>query len=175
MFISKEQNSFFSKNKETNELIKFSSYGVLLFLIPIFLSHQLLVGVIVNALIIRASFDHSLKKVLLLCLLPSLAVVSTGFLFGTLTSFLLWVLPFIWISNFIIACVSKKLFIEKERNYFFSTAMASIAKSLFLFASVVILFLFGLVPALFLTAFGVMQLVTAESGAIIVGLLKMRK
>jgi len=175
MFISRNKNLFFSKNKEREEFLRFSSYGVLLFLIPIFLSHQLIVGVIVNALIIRAAFDHSLKKVLVLCLLPSLAVVSTGFLFGGLTSFLLLVLPFIWISNFIIAFVSKKLFLGQKKNYFLSTALGSIAKTIFLFVSVAILFLFGLVPAIFLTAFGIMQLFTAESGALIIGFLKMKK
>jgi len=175
MFISKEKNLFFSQNKEKDELIRLSSYGILLFLVPILLSHQILVGVIVNALLIRTSFDHSLKKIFILCLLPSLAVVSTGLLFGNLTSFLLWVMPFIWISNFIIAYVSKKLFLEKKKNYFFSTAMASIAKTLFLFASVTVLFLLGLVPLLFLSAFGIMQLATAESGALIVSFLRVRK
>jgi len=175
MFISKEKNLFFSQNKEKDKLIRISSYGILLFLIPILLSHQLLVGVIVNALIIRASFDHSLKKVFILCLLPSLAVVTTGLLFDTLTSFLLWVMPFIWISNFIIAYVSKKLFLSKEKNFFLSTTIASIAKTIFLFVSVTILFLLGFVPVAFLTAFGILQLVTAQSGAIIIGFLKLRK
>ena len=132
-------------------------------------------GVIVNALLIKAGLDHSLKKVALLCLLPSLAVVSTGLLFGGLTSFLLWVMPFIWVSNFIIAYTSKKLFLSKGKNFFLSTAMASIAKTIFLFASVTILFLLGLVPVLFLTAFGIMQLATAQSGALIIGFLKLRK
>jgi len=175
MFISKEKNLFISKNKEKEKFLRFSSYGLLLFLIPIFLSHQFLVGVIVNALIIRATFDHSLKKVFVLCLLPSLAVFSTGLLFGGLTSFLLWILPFIWISNFIIAFVSKKLFIGQEKNYFLSTTLGAIAKTIFLFVSVTILFVLGLVPILFLTAFGIMQLITAESGALIIGFLKVRK
>ena len=175
MFISKERNLFFSKNKEKEELIRFSSYGIMLFLIPIFLSHQFLVGVIVNALLIKTAFDHSLKKVAILCLIPSLAVVASGFIFGNLTSYLIYVLPFIWISNFIIAYVSKKLFIEQKKNYFFSTSMATIAKTVFLFLCIAGLFLLGLVPALFLSAFGIMQLVTAESGALIVGFLKLRK
>jgi len=174
MFISKEKNLFLSKNKEKEELIRLFSYGALLFLIPIFLSHQLIVGVIVNALIIRASFDHSLKKVAILCLLPSLAVVLTGFLFSDLTQFLLIVMPFIWCSNFIIAFVSKKLFISQRKNYFLSTTMASIAKTIFLFVSIIVLLLFGLVPVAFLTAFGIMQLITSESGALIVGFLKLK-
>ena len=174
MFISREKYAF-SKNKEFDEVIRFSSYGILLFLIPIFLSHQLLAGIIVNALLIRTALDHSLKKVAVLCLIPSLAVLFSGFIFGNLTSYLIYILPFIWISNFIIAYVSKKLFIEQKKNYFFSTSMATIAKTVFLFLCITGLFLFGLVPALFLSAFGIMQLVTAESGALIVGFLKLRK
>ena len=175
MFISKKQNLFFSKNKNTDEYLKLSSYGALLFLIPIFLSHQFIVGTIVNALIIHATFNHSLKKVALLCLLPSVAVASTGLLFGTLTSFLTIMLPFIWVSNFIIAHVSKKMFLEQNKNYFLSTTLASVAKTIFLFISVIILFALGLVPILFLSAFGIFQLVSAESGALIVGFLKLRK
>ena len=128
MFVLKEKFFYLSKNNTTDEYLRIAVYATLLFLIPIFLGHQLIVGVVVNALLIMSALEHSIKKMAILCLLPSLAVVSTGFLFGTLTSFLLLMLPFIWISNFIIAFISKKLFISKGKNYFLSITFASIAK-----------------------------------------------
>ncbi len=175
MFISREKFFYLSQNNTKDEFLRLTFYGMLLFLAPIFLGHQILVGIIVNALIISVALEHSLKKVALLCFLPSIAVVLTGFLFGGLTSYLLWVLPFIWGSNFLIAFLSKKLFLQKKKNYFVSTGIASIMKTIFLFVSVSVLFLFGLVPVAFLTLFGVFQLITAESGAIIIGFLKLRK
>ena len=175
MFISKDKFFHLSKNKTTDEYIRLGVYATLLLIVPIFLGHQLFVGIIVNALLIISALEHSIKKMAILCLLPSLAVISTSFLFGGLTPVLLLMLPFIWIGNFIIVVLSKRLFLSKGKNYFLSTTMATIAKTIFLFISVVILFTLGLVPTLFLTAFGIMQLITAQSASIIIGFIKLRK
>ena len=158
---------------DQNSLVVF--YGLLLFLTPIFLTHQLVAGTIVNALLIHAGLNFSLKRFLPLCILPSIGVILSGFLFGNLTSALLFVLPFIWVSNFLIVFLTKKLFIEKNNNYFLSTTIASMTKTIFLFISVSILFLLGFVPIVFLTAFGLFQFITAESGAILIGFLKLTK
>jgi hypothetical protein len=170
--IFKTKNLFI--NLKNNEKL-FLFYSLTLFLTPLLISNQLLTGTIVNALLISAALKHSTKRIAILCTLPSLAVLASGLLFANLTHFVLILLPFIWISNFIIAYISKNLVTIKKKNYFVSTFAASVAKTLFLFTSVSILFYFALVPEVFLTAFGIFQLITAISGAIIVGFLKPHK
>jgi hypothetical protein len=157
-------------NLKNNEKL-FLFYSLALFITPIFITNQLIAGTIVNAILIHSAFKNSTKKIMILCALPSIAVLSIGLLFGNLTHFILILMPFIWISNFIIAKGSKKLFLEKKMNYFVSTFSATVAKTIFLFTIVSILFYFALVPEVFLTTFGILQLITGTSGAIIVGFL----
>jgi hypothetical protein len=164
-----EENVFFYEEKYLSEYKTLFVYSLFLFLVPIILNHQLITGIIVNALLINASLRYSLKKVFLLCMLPSIAAATTGILFGGLTSYLIIMLPFIWVSNAIICFVSRKMVAEKKKNYFFGAGMAGILKTVFLFSSALALFYFGLVPVTFLTAFGIIQLITAESGMIMLG------
>ena len=163
-------NNFFVNLKNNEKLFLF--YSLALFIVPIFITNQLITGTIVNALLISSAFRNSTKRIMILCAIPSIAVLSIGVLFGSLTHFVLILMPFIWISNFIITFASKKLFLQKKMNYFISTFASAVAKTIFLFTSVSILFYFALVPQVFLTAFGIIQLITAISGAIIVGFLK---
>jgi hypothetical protein len=168
-----KNNNIFINLKNNEKLFLF--YSLVLFITPIFVTNQLVTGTIVNAILIHSAFKTSTERIMVLCALPSIAVLATGLLFGNLTHFVLILMPFIWVSNFIITQASKKLFLEKKMNYFVSTFAAAVAKTIFLFTSVSILFYFSLVPVVFLTAFGILQLITAISGALIVGFLKYNK
>ena len=167
MFLSKHQNLFGheNKNREKWELLLYCTF---LFGVPFFFTQQLIVGTIVNALLIKASIDYKLKKVIFLCLLPSISVLAGGLIFGSLTPQLLWMLPFIWLGNFVIVLATRKLFVERKRNFFASTLAGATAKTPILFTAAFALLQFSLVPTVFLLAFGVMQFATAESGAVIV-------
>ena len=166
MFESREEHlPAFTDRRETLYL---AGYATLLALAPIVLSHQLLAGIVVNALLIRACLHHPLKSTFFLAFLPSRAVLATGFLFGGLTSYILLMAPFIWIGNLAIMALTRKLFVQRKKNYFLSTFAASAAKTALLFCSALALYSFSLVPFALLSAFGLMQLATAEGGAIIV-------
>ncbi len=168
---SKRNNFYFSESilHENKNLLLF---GLILFTFPLLPLNQLIVGAIVNALLIKSVISFKSNKVFLLSIIPSLAVFLGGVLFASITPQILLMLPAIWISNFVLMFLTRKLIVQNKRGYFSSTLVASILKTIILFSITLILFYFGLVPLIFLTMFGVMQFITAESGVVLVYLHK---
>lgn len=150
-------------------------YAAGLILIPLVFHDQLITGTLVNAILIVTSINYSLKKIFWLSFIPSIVVFSTGLLFGGLTSAILLMLPIIWAGNTALMLLVKKLFAKKKENYFLSVSIAAAIKAVLLLASASILFSLSLVPAAFLTIFGITQFVTAESGAVLVWISRMKK
>ena len=148
------------------------TYALALFIIPLLSPNQIIVGTAVNALLIKSSITIRTRKVFLLALIPSIAVMGGGILFGGLTSSMLIMIPFIWVANLVLMLLMKKLFVQKNKEYFFSAVISATTKTILLFSVTFGLLAFSLVPAVFLTAFGVLQLITALSGATLVAILK---
>ena len=150
-----------------HENIEMVVYTVVSFFIPIVLGHpQYVVGVVVNALLIIAALNLRGYKLLPVILAPSLGALSAGLLFGKFTIFLLYLAPFIWIGNAILVFAFKWLKLGKKLNYIWTLIIGSGAKSLFLFGSAFLLFKIGVVPVMFLTAMGIIQLLTALGGGV---------
>ena len=136
----------------------------LAFFIPFFISHpQLLTGAVVNCLLFIAIQKFSYKKIVPVVVLPSLGAILNGVLFGPATIFLYYFLPFIWISNLILIWTFSKLL---KKNYFLAVLSSSFLKALFLFAIANLYVNLRIVPKVFLTAMGAVQLITALSGGV---------
>jgi hypothetical protein len=135
---------------------------VLAFCIPLlFNGSQIVTGVIVNTLLFIAAARVSKRVLPLLAMIPSLGALSHGFLFGTLTMYLVYFLPFIWIGNMLLMYVARS-----HKKHAFSFANAAISKSIFLYGTAFVFVALHLVPKLFLSAMGIMQFVTAIVGGI---------
>jgi hypothetical protein len=165
------------KNIEENiQMILLSTVG---FFLPFVLGHpQILVGVIVNAMLIVGATYLKGHKLLPLILLPSLGVLAAGVMFGTYTVFLLYLIPFIWLGNAVYVYVYKHVsFKDKSwRGSILGVGVASILKEGLLFGITFLLVQLSVVPAVFLTAMGILQLTTALIGGIVaVGIVKVRK
>jgi hypothetical protein len=149
------------------------------FFLPFVLGHpQILVGIVVNAMLIVGATYLKGHKLLPLILLPSLGVLTAGVLFGTYTVFLLYLIPFIWIGNAIYVYTYKHFNIAKYKlkNNVLGIGIASLLKAGFLFGATFLLVQFAIVPSIFLTAMGVLQLTTALIGGIVaVGIVKARE
>ena len=153
---------------EKFEFAEFLFIGFLAFLIPFSLGHpQLLVGVLVNAFLVIASLNLDAKKVMGIALFPSLGVIARGVLFGPFTFALVFMVPFIWMGNLVLILAMKYLFGEKKMDYFISLGAGALLKTGLLFCAAYALLQFSLVPALFLEAMGVIQLITAVGGGIL--------
>jgi len=150
---------------EKFESAEFLFFGFLAFLIPFLVGHpQLLVGVLVNAFLVAASLNLDAKKVMGLALLPSLGAIARGMLFGPFTFALVFMVPFIWAGNVLLILAMKWLFGEKKADYFISLGAGALLKAGLLFSCAYLLLQFSLVPALFLEAMGIVQLITALAG-----------
>lgn len=146
-------------------ILFFVSIFSLSFFVPFLLGHpQLLVGAIVNACLFTAAVYMPKRFFLPLIIFPSLGVLARGIIFGPLTPFLIYFLPFIWLANLVLISVFKKFY---SYNFLISVFIASVAKYLFLFITAGLYFKFGFVPAVFLQTMGISQFLTALIGGII--------
>ncbi|HHQ44852.1 MAG TPA: hypothetical protein ENN13_01790 [Candidatus Altiarchaeales archaeon] len=154
-----------SNVQENLELI---AYSMLALLVPFAFGHpQMLVGALVNAALILAALNLKNQKLLPIILLPSVGVLARGLIFGPFTLFLVYMMPFIWCGNTILVYSFKKLGLENGVGRFRTLIAGALAKTLFLFTSAFILHSAGILPKIFLTTMGVLQLATALIGGII--------
>jgi hypothetical protein len=148
-------------NKLLLPLLSLSSFAV-----PFFLGHsQILTGVVINALLFYSAFLNKGKFYWPIILLPSLAVLARGVIFGPMTYFLLYFLPFIWIGNLLMVYLYNRFF---NQGNLLSIFLSSVAKFVFLYTSTNLLFNFQLVPKIFLQTMGLNQLATALIGGFLV-------
>ena len=124
---------------------------------------QSLVGTAVNAALVLSVLIKQDGYFWPVILLPSLGVLSRGFLFGPLTPFLVYLVPFIWAGNFIFVSVVKRFY---RQNNFFPLLLAALVKAGFLFSIAFLFNRLGLLPPLFLKTMGVFQFATALAGGL---------
>jgi len=166
MFIEKKVESLPFEGIYLKEITLLGILSVFSFSIPFILGGpQILVGVLVNASLFFGSLFLSGKKLLPLCLFPALGVISRGVIFGPLTFFTLYFLPFIWMGNLLLVFTFRKLILKK--GYLFSVILSSFLKALFLFLVAFLYFNLNLVPETFLSLMGVNQLLTALGGGLL--------
>lgn len=153
-------------------LLTFSLINFLSFAVPFSLGHpQLLVGSIVNACLFLGALFLPQKFIYSIIFLPSLAVLSRGIIFGPFTPFLIFMVPFIWVGNWLLVFGFKRLF-NKSQNYWLAAFTVAFLKYLFLYSSALLLFKLKILPKLFLTSMGFLQLITALLGAVITSIVK---
>jgi hypothetical protein len=136
------------------------------FTIPLVITGpQWLTGTIVNSFLF-IFVARSSNKILPVVILPSIGAFLHGVIFGPLTFFLFYFLPFIWVGNYLLVKIFQKLN-EKKVNFFIAVFLSSVLKAGFLYSAAVVFFQFKIVPAVFLKAMGVVQLFTALAGGVL--------
>lgn len=133
------------------------------FLVPLLVpGPQWLTGTLVNFFLLAFASEFPKKNMLAIVVLPSLGAVLHGVLFGVYTPFLLYFLPFIWLGNFVLVSTFKH--INASVSPFVGILVGSIAKVAVIYFAAIIYFRLSIVPSLFLTAMGMVQLYTALAG-----------
>lgn len=149
-----------------SETLIFTAISIISFFTPIILQHpQILIGIIINMMLLRGAISLQKNKLLALCIFPSLGVLASGILFENLTNFIIYLIPFIWISNYILTSIFKK---GLNKNYFEALLVSAIAKTSILFLITFILFKWSVIPKIFLSTMGYIQLITALMAGIII-------
>ena len=119
---------------------------------------QLLVGSLVNFLITYSTLKFKVVKTIPILLLPSITATATGLLFNGATHFLLYVMPFIMISNLILS-----FFVNKRTNI--SYILGVIFKGSFLYIAYYLMNILVGLPRVFLLSVN-LQFVTAAIGVL---------
>ncbi len=144
-------------SKRKNIILSTSIFA-LAFCVPLlFNGSQIITGSIINTLLFISAAKLSKRTLPFIAVIPSLGAVSNGLLFGPFTIYLVYFLPFIWVGNYLL------MYVVKSSNFL----IASLAKSAFLFLIAYIFVSLHIVPKIFLTAMGVMQLGTALIGGVV--------
>jgi len=158
------------KSVFTSENLFLFTVSLMVFLIPLILGHvkdfpnQIIVGSLVNFLLAGSALYFSFKKSLPIILLPAIAAVLSGIIFGSFTIFLVYLIPFIWIGNALYVYFIKNFNLVNKINYFVSVLSASVIKSVFIFSATLGLVFLGLVPEILLIPMGLVQFATAIIG-----------
>lgn len=173
---------------EKMDIIQTIIIGLIAFLVPTFLAQliktifgaqsiitansQLIVGSIVNtALIVSAINIKGWKKIIGVVTMPSISTVLSGYVFGTASVYMVYMIPAIWLGNFALIYAYKFILLGKNKNYFLAGVVGIIAKVLVIFGAFELLNLFGIFPTKLVgnlqTAMGMTQLITASIGMLI--------
>jgi len=148
-------------NKYSKE-IEYSILFSILLLVPLLIGKpQYLVGIVVNIILIYSTLKFGFKNTLPFLILPSSMVYLRGILFGSVTIFLVYLIPFIILSNGMYSLVVHKV------NKLLGIFLGSILKASFLYLIANILVSTISLPKIFLTTMGINQLITALIGGII--------
>lgn len=154
-------------NLFSKEYIQLSLIYTIAFLLPILVKQpQYLLGIAINCLLIFSVSKYEIKKILPILVLPSLASYLNGLLLGSATTFLLYLLPFISISNLILVYTYKAIKVK-----YLNILLAPIFKVGFLYTITLVLVSNTILPQIFLTTMGLIQLITALTGTILASLL----
>lgn len=143
---------------DLNTLTLYTIY-LLAFIIPLVVGHpQLLVGSAINFLIIFSTLRYGFKRSIPVLITPSLVATGTGLLFGSATLFLVYLMPFIMVSNIILSYT-----ISKQNNVL-GIALGIFFKVAFLYTFTSILVQNIGLPSIFLNSMGLIQIYTALIG-----------
>lgn len=133
---------------------------------------QLIVGSIVNvALILTALNLKGPAKILGVVTMPSVSTILSGHVFKTASPYMAYMIPAIWIGNFLLIYSYKLLFVSKNKNYILASIVGIALKVAVIFGVFSILKLFGIFPEKLISnlqvAMSSTQLITATIGAVI--------
>ncbi len=133
---------------------------------------QLIVGSVVNTALIMAAVNvKGWKNILGIVTMPSVATILGGYVFKSASVFMVYMIPAIWIGNFVLVYAYKWLMLSKEKNYFLAGIVGIVTKVAVIAAGFFILKAFGIFPAKMVStlqaAMTTTQLITASIGTVI--------
>ena len=133
---------------------------------------QIIVGSIVNTALIMAAINlKGWKKIIGVVTMPSISTILSGYVFGTASVYMVYMIPAIWVGNFALIYAYKLVMLEKNKNYFLAGIIGILVKVAIIFASFNILNIFNIFPQKLISnlqnAMGMTQLITATIGMIL--------
>ena len=133
---------------------------------------QLIVGTIVNAALVTSAINlKGWGKILGIVTMPSISTILSGYVFGTASVYMVYMIPAIWLGNFALIYSYKLLMLGKNKHYFLAGIIGIIVKVAIIFGLFNLINVFGVFPEKLVTtlstAMGTTQLITATLGVIV--------
>ena len=124
-----------------------------------------------TALIMTAINLNGWAKILGVVTMPSISTILSGYVFGSASTYMVYMIPFIWLGNFALVYLYKLLLLNKNINYLFTGIISVIIKVAIIFLSFNVLNLFNIFPEKLVNtlqnAMGLTQLITASIGVVV--------
>ena len=133
---------------------------------------QLIVGTIVNTALIMSALNlKGWKKILGIVTMPSISTMLSGYVFSSASPLMAYMIPGIWVGNFVLIYAYKAILLSKEKHYLLASVVGVAAKVAIIGAFFMALNTFCVFPEKMVAnlqkAMTVTQLVTATAGALI--------
>ncbi len=133
---------------------------------------QLIVGSIVNtALIITAINLKGWKKILGVVTMPSISTMLSGYVFKSASVYMVYMIPAIWIGNFVLVYAYKLVMLSKGKNYFLAGIAGIVTKVFVISTGFILLKSLNIFPEKLVSTLQVAmtttQLITASIGMFI--------
>ena len=133
---------------------------------------QLIVGSVVNTLLVVSALNlKGWSKTFFVVTMPSISTVMSGYVFKSASVYMVWMIPAIWIGNFILIYAFKYIMIAQKKNYFLAAISGIICKVAIIFGFFIILKAFNVFPEKLVVnlqkAMSLIQLITATIGCTI--------
>lgn len=130
---------------------------------------QIIVGSIVNtALIVSAINLKGWKNVFGVITMPSISTILSGFVFKSASTYMVYMIPAIWIGNFALVYSYKFLMLGKNKNYFVAGIVGIAVKVAVISGCFAILNSFNIFPSKLVqnlqNAMTIIQIITAVIG-----------
>lgn len=133
---------------------------------------QIIVGSIVNtALIVSAMNLKGWKNIIGVITMPSISTILSGYVFKSASTYMVYMIPAIWIGNFALVYAYKFLMLGKNKNYFLAGIIGIAVKVAVIAGCFAILNMFNIFPNKLVqnlqNTMTVIQLATATIGMFI--------
>ena len=165
---------------KTSSLIQTIILALIALVVPAFIqqllkispvaSHaQYIVGSIVNTTLIVSAINlKGWGRIIPIITMPSVATVLNGLIFGPWSLPMVYMIPAIWLGNFLLVSAYKLFFLKLKFNYTLTGFIGIILKFAIIFGFFTILNKIGVIPekaaGTLASAMGVTQIITATIG-----------
>ena len=170
------------------EIIQWVILSILIFFVPMIIPNllntlfgatswiavhsQYVVGSIVNTVLVTTAINvKGFKQIAGIITLPSISAISSGLIFKSASIYTVYMIPAIWLANFLFVYLYRKLFVQKKINYILSSIVSILVKVAIIYLFFRLLALISNIPekpfVALNFAMGMNQLITASVAAII--------
>lgn len=132
---------------------------------------QIIVGTVVNTILVISALNlKGWNKTFFVVTMPSISTIMSGYVFKTASIYMVWMIPAIWLGNFVLILSFKYIMIKRNSSYFIAAIIGIIGKVAIIFGIFMLLKVLNIFPVKMISnlqkAMSLIQLITATLGSL---------